>query len=215
MIIWTPESGQVRQEYQGPVQPGPPPEPRQYLSGVEINQIFDRLKWSVLGSPSDVEIFSLGAKDKPQWTQLFSESVLDEAATDPSLSHLKICIEPLHSWEDWAHSDSRHLRPAPLSIENTDGRPISVRQYIQAVHEYAVPLRSLLCQCCGIWGEENDEQARFYYQCTMGGSRALTPEYPCPELYIYLMEDTEEDGHGLKSHLECIETLYRKQLASS
>ncbi|KAI0580509.1 hypothetical protein A1F96_05190 [Pyrenophora tritici-repentis] len=100
MIIWTPETGQVRREYQGPVQPGPPSEPPQYPSGTKMNRIFDRLRWSVLDSPSEIEIFSLDAEDKSNWTPISSSTVLDEAATNPPLSHLRICIEPLYNWED-------------------------------------------------------------------------------------------------------------------
>ncbi|KAH4002810.1 hypothetical protein HBI73_146430 [Parastagonospora nodorum] len=106
---------------------------------------------SVLDAPSSISTISLDARNVAQWAPL-TPSISEEPATSPPLSHVKIVIEPLHTWEHWFQSGTKHLRPAALEIENTVSRPISVRQYVQAVHEYTVPLRRLLFRCCDICG---------------------------------------------------------------
>ncbi|KAH9876563.1 hypothetical protein J1614_003694 [Plenodomus biglobosus] len=104
-------------------------------------------KWSVLDSPSDVQVFGRNDEGVLQWRPLSDESIkslFDGAAMDPPQSRLEVSIEPLHSWWHWHDSGRQHLRPAQLLIENAYGQPISVRQFIQAVHDYALPLRKLL-----------------------------------------------------------------------
>jgi hypothetical protein len=104
--------------------------------GIEGNEIFMfRLNWSVLEKPSNTELLSIDAEDKPQWTLLFSSPIADEAATNPPVSRLEIGIYPLSDWEHWQQADEEP--PAYGLIENTDGRPISVKQFMEA--------RSRLC----------------------------------------------------------------------
>jgi hypothetical protein len=121
---------------------GPPPE-AQPPSGPEPNEIFNRLKWSVLDPPSDVQVFGRDDQGALQWRPL-SDASLGGTAVNPPQSRLVVSIEPLHSWWHWHDSGTQHLRPTQLLIENADGQPISVRQFIQAVHCYAFPLRKLL-----------------------------------------------------------------------
>jgi hypothetical protein len=78
---------------------GPPPA-APASSGPEPNNIFNRLKWSVLNSPSDVQVFVADDKGVLQWrplTKESSKSQLDETAIDPPQSRLEVTIEPLQS----------------------------------------------------------------------------------------------------------------------
>lgn len=128
---------------------GPPPAPPVHnATRTEVHSIFDRLKWLILGTPSQAELFSLNTEVEPQWTMLFSDPVVDEAATVPPLSRLRISIETIVGWEYWQQTDKDP--PEAALIENKDGQPVSIRQFMQALYNYAVPLRKLLCRCCDI-----------------------------------------------------------------
>lgn len=176
-----------------------------------MSMVFGRLKWSVLDSPSKVEIFFLDAEDNPQWAPLFTDPIVGEAATNPPQSRLQIMLEPLGTWEHWRQAEKEP--PKQLFIENTDGQPISVGQFIQAVHDYAVPLRRLLCRCCDIYAPEEEAHARFYFTRIMDLVES-TPENPYTRLQVHVVEDTDEDGHQLAGTLESVEIRYRRQLAS-
>ncbi|KAH7380739.1 hypothetical protein BKA66DRAFT_465344 [Pyrenochaeta sp. MPI-SDFR-AT-0127] len=64
---------------------------------------------------------------------------------------------------------------------------------MQAVHDYAVPLRRLLCRCCDILDSENENRARFFFT------------------RISLAESTLE---SLYTRLETVDAIYQKSLAS-
>jgi hypothetical protein len=49
----------------------------------------------------------------------------------------------VHYWETWQDAGDEADRPAPLLVENTDGSPISVAQFLAEVHEYVLGLRDL------------------------------------------------------------------------
>jgi hypothetical protein len=209
MITWSPETGQRVQAFKGPIQSGPPPPPPPPRPrGPRVNRVFDRLKWSVLDSPSKAEIFDVVEEDETRWTPLFTDPIAEEAALSPPQSRLQISIEPLNSWENWQQSDTDP--PEQLLVENTDGQPISIKQFIQVVHDYAIPLRELLCQCCDVWGPEEKARARFYLS-GFSSIEANTLENSYTKVGIHVVDDTDEDGHRLASRIETIEILYRKQ----
>jgi hypothetical protein len=209
MNIWSPEHGQTVQAYNGPIEAGPPFPPPNGPS-ITMHTVFSQLKWSVLDAPSRVEMFSLDANDRPQWTYLFTNAIAEEPATTPSNSRLQIRLEPLQSWENWQQSETEP--PDLLLIENNDDQPVSVRQLIQAVHDYAMPLRQALCRCCDTY-EEVEDDARFY-SCPFGGVREATPENPCPEVELHVISDTDEDNQQLEGNLQLIETLYHRRHTS-
>jgi hypothetical protein len=221
MLTWSPEAGSTIQTYTGPLQPGSPPSPPPYRPRKDVNKVFERLKWSVLDPPSQAEIFLLDSEGKPQWMPLLTDPVADEAATILPQSRLRIVIQPLDSWEHWSQTESQP--PEPLLIENMDGQPITVRQFMNAVHDYAVPLRRLLCRCCDIYGPDTEARVRFYFQTTMGLKQGIS-ENLCPEMQVYVFEDTPAgeflvhgvpvDGVPLAEHLKLVEILYRRRLAS-
>jgi hypothetical protein len=132
-----------------PVQPNPPPGPSGCIPGTEPHEIFTcRLKWSILDSPFNAELLSLDTEEKAQWTPLFSDPTADQAATNPPVSRLEININTLEEWEHWTQAHEKS--PGSGLIENTDGRPITVRQLLEGFYDYALPLRTVLCRCCDI-----------------------------------------------------------------
>jgi hypothetical protein len=156
---------------------GPPPEAPS-SSGPEPNEIFNKLKWSVLDPPSDVQVFGRDNREVLKWhpfSDEFNKSLFDGAAMDPPQSSLDVSIEPLHSWWHWHDSETHHLRPVQLLVANPSGEPISVRQFIQAVHCYALPLRKLLLRCTGINNSLNQDRTRFFFDMITGGSEGHIP----------------------------------------
>jgi hypothetical protein len=192
-----------------PVHPRPPAPP-QYPPATEPHEIFvHRLKWSILDDPSNAELFSLDAEDKPRWTPLFSEPIADEAATNPPVSRLEICIDCLSGGEQWQDA----IPPASGLIENMDGRPITVRQFLEGVRDYAIPLRSILCRICDIWGPEDEASARFFF--TSLGVHESDSENGRPDAVASLdVEDDNEEGDNWARQLELMELLYRRHIAS-
>jgi hypothetical protein len=216
MLTGSPATGETSQPFPTSihVQPSPPPGPPQYPLGTEPHEVFTcRLKWSILDNPSNAELFSLDAAEKPQWTTLFSDPIADQAATNPPVSRLEISINTLEEWEHW--SDAQEKPPASRLIENTDGRSITVRQLLEGFHDYAVPLRRILCRCCDIWSTEGEARTHFYF--TFLWLYGSDPENGRPDALasVDVIEDTDEEGDNWASQLELMETLYRKRLASN
>lgn len=172
-----------------------PPPPQQQPTGPMPHEIFQRIKWSVLDPPSDAQICEVDDQGALQWRPLFSDanqSILEASAIQPPEAHLEIAIEPLQSWWHWQDTDSRHLRPAKVLVENPDERPISVEQFICAIHEYAVPLRQLLLKCMDIDDPENWDKARFYFDMITGGEAGAIPG--TLGLTINVVEDPTGEG---------------------
>jgi hypothetical protein len=196
-----------------PVQPNLPPGPSEYTSGTEPHEIFTcRLKWSILDNPSNAELLSLDAEGKRQWTPLFTDSTADQASTNPPVSRLVISVNTLEEWEHW--SQAQEEPPASGLIENTDGRPITVRQLLEGFYDYALPLRRVLCRCCDIWSAEGEARTQFYF--TLLWLYGSDPESGHPDAVasVDVTEDMDEEGDNWASQLELMETLYRKGLAS-
>ena len=121
---------------------------------------------------------------------------------------------------DWSRRVAKTIGSRPskshrscYSSKITDDQPVLVKQFIQGVHDYTMPLHRLLCQCCDTYGPEEEANARFYFSLIIG-VREGTPENPCPEVQLHVIEDTDEDGHQLESHLQSLEIMYRKRHAS-
>lgn len=194
--------------------PGPPPDAPQ-TSGPEPHDLFNRLKWSILDSPLDVQVFGQDDNGKFQWRLLSDEpnqSMLDSAAMQPPQSRLQICIEPLNSWWHWLDSGTEHRRPAQLIIENEDGRPVSVKQFIAAVHEYALPLRPLLLRCTDIRDPVDQDRVRFFFDGISPGSEGKVPGQR--GFAVNVVEDPTGDGEKCVWIWEGIETRVRDEVGS-
>ncbi|EMD60245.1 hypothetical protein COCSADRAFT_164373 [Bipolaris sorokiniana ND90Pr] len=148
----------------------PPPE-TQPSSGPELNKIFNRLKWSVLDHPSYAQVYVRDDEGALKWRALFdkaNKSLCDASAMDPPQSRLQISIEPLHRWRHWHDSETQHLRPASLLIENTDGEQVSVEKFIHAVYNYALPLHKLLLRCMNVRDPMEQDRTKFFFDGLYG-----------------------------------------------
>lgn len=111
---------------------------------------------------SGMQVFRRDDDGEFKWHLLSGAStkwVLDSAAMQPPQSRLRVCIEPLNSWHD---SRTQDLRPAELVIEYGDGRAVFVRQFIEAVHEYALPLGRPLLRYTDVRSSVDHDHARFF-----------------------------------------------------
>jgi hypothetical protein len=173
--------------------------------GTQPNAVFQRLRWSVLDPPSEVEVFGPNDKGVLLWQPLFERPFADEAVMDPPYCRLEVSIEPLRSWWHWYDAGIEHLRPPKRLIENADGQHISVRQFIEAVHDYAVPLRKLLLRCMDISDPTEQAHARFYFQVIMDLSGG-PPEGAVQGASVYVVEDPTGDGEKCLLVWQDIET---------
>lgn len=192
----------------------PPDQLTQQPSGREPNAIFQRLKWSVLDPPSEAQIFGPDDQGVLQWRPLFDESnktIVEESAMDPPHSRLEVSIEPLQSWWHWHDAGIQHLRPALALIENPDEQPISVKQFIEALYDYAVPLRNLLLRCTDIRDKSKWDSARFHFDGMIGGSEAEVPGEP--SIAINVVEDPMGDGEDCAWVWKDIETRFKNDAA--
>jgi hypothetical protein len=105
------------------------------------------------------------------WTPVLSAAVAHEAAMSPPHFRMEIRIQALHNWAHWRDASVEHLRPAPKVLENADGKCLSVKQFIEAVHEYAIPPRTLLLRCMDVDDPENWDRGRFGLSASWGRER--------------------------------------------
>lgn len=84
---------------------------------------------------------------------------------------------------------------------------------MQAIHDYAVPLRNLLCRCTDIDRLEA-ERARFYYEMSMGCAENTLARLD-PEYQVCLIEDSSETGEDLEWRWSGIESDYCTKAAST
>ncbi|PSN70570.1 hypothetical protein BS50DRAFT_570116 [Corynespora cassiicola Philippines] len=174
--------------------------PTQYASQIEVRPVFDRLKWSILDPLSGAQIVGVDAQGEPQLQPFFEgpeSASAEEPATEPPNARLHIVIEPLNSWHQWR--DKKHLKPASGLIEHTGGRPISVKQFMQAIRDYAAPMRKLLCQSMDIDSLSDIPRAKFYFDLIMGGG-SKDPQRPFPQLQVHVLK--HPTGEGDRSDLD-------------
>lgn len=189
--------------------PSPQISSTRYASKTEVHPVFDRLKWSILDPLSDVQILGANAQGEANLQPFFEGpeyALAEEPATEPPNARLHIVIEPLHSWHQWR--DCKHLKPAPRLIENTDGQPVSVRQFMQAVHHYAAPMREVLCQCTDIDSPYDIPRAVFYLDLIMGGG-TIDPQRAFPELQVHVLEYPTGDGDRSKLDWKSLDNIFR------
>ena len=162
-----------------------------------------------------MQVFGRDDGEVLEWRPLFDESnksLFDGAAMDPPQSCLNVSIEPLHSWWHWHDSGTQHLRPAQLLIANSSGEPITVIQFIQAVHRYALPLRKLLLRCTDTNDPPNQDRTRFFFEMITGGSEGHIPGQR--GLAVNVVEDTTGDGEKCAWVWEDVETRVKNLSAS-
>jgi hypothetical protein len=95
-----------------------------------------RLRWNILTAVDDIKV-AVGTNS--QETVPFLDHVsAHELLADPPLSRLEVCIdarEKKHGY-DYNEEQYRYQPPAPLTIDNERGIPITIRQFVISVHAY-------------------------------------------------------------------------------
>jgi hypothetical protein len=140
---------------------------------VFLYDITDRLKWSLLDPPSSIEVLDLNEKGSPRWSHLLKDpkhTLAEEAITNPPRSRMLVVLDMVAYWEFWQDANAWDECPAPLVIENTDGRPITVEQFVTKVGAYANELRNLMFEAEGR-DEAERLRARYYFLLAMGPRR--------------------------------------------
>lgn len=107
------------------------------------------------------------------------------------------------------------MRPPKGRIESPIGQPISVEQFLQAVHDYAVPLRKLLLRCMDVNDPSQWDSARFFFDMITNVSGAESPGRPLAEASVNVVGDPTEDGANCAWLWEGIATRVRKVNASN
>jgi hypothetical protein len=100
--------------------------------------LLSRLRWSILGGLDNIEI-AFGPHDQPTWLPFFGHSSANESLSEPPLSHVEAYSQDCASRRDMdigAPEEYRYKMPANLSINNLDGRPITLGQFVTEVHAY-------------------------------------------------------------------------------
>jgi hypothetical protein len=174
----------------------------------EPNEAFARIRWSILDSPSKAQIFGSDDKGVLQWRPLFKQSVADEAAMNPPTFRMEIRFQPLQDW--WHHWHDAGMK----RVENADGQHISVKQFIEAVHDYAVPLRKLLIRCMDIDDPYYWDRARLYLDRISDVHGGGPSECTTQEAAVNVVEDPTGDGEKCAWMWEAIETRVKNKSAS-
>lgn len=101
-----------------------------------------RLRWNLVAPLHDIEI-AIGPKNEEKLIPLFDHPCVEANISVPSLRHLEVMSDDMwRSHEAWHHGDDSPepdcaCKPPPnLVIENANGRPITLRQFVTQVHAY-------------------------------------------------------------------------------
>lgn len=98
-----------------------------------------RLRWDLSGTTEDIEI-ATGSYDQTVNMPLLGHPLADEPLFDPPLS----CIEQVNvrdltdkvDRDIYYPKEQRYQPPAALKIDNEDGSPITLRQFVTQFHAY-------------------------------------------------------------------------------
>ncbi|KAH8723452.1 hypothetical protein GQ44DRAFT_570101, partial [Phaeosphaeriaceae sp. PMI808] len=112
----------------------PRPEDHQ---GTFLQDRLKRVRWSLLQSPSTAQIVELNDMGEPEWRPLFGEpnqALAEEPLTYPPQARMLVLIDLVNSCDYWQDACAQDDRPAPLIIQNSNGQPITLAQFIKELH---------------------------------------------------------------------------------
>jgi hypothetical protein len=99
-----------------------------------------RLRWNVVDAAEDIQI-ATGPYDQSTNMPFVSHPLANESLFDPPLSCInQIDIRDFGDQVDrdiYYSEEERYKPPAALRIENEDGVPITLRQFVTELHSYA------------------------------------------------------------------------------
>ncbi|KAI4618778.1 hypothetical protein J4E80_005382 [Alternaria sp. BMP 0032] len=111
----------------------------------------DRLRWNLLAPPSTVLIIDSNKEGEPSWRLMLVDPkhpLANKAVTEVPRSRMCVASDMVEAWECWERYDD-NPPPPPLLIENSDGKAITIEQFIVKVSQYAQSLRETIFECEG------------------------------------------------------------------
>lgn len=183
--------------------------PQQEVPDKEKNLLrkraLDRLRWDLLAPPSTVQIIDVNEVGKPSWQSMLmnpKHPLADEAVTEVPRSRMCIVFDMIEGWECWERYEG-NPPPAPLLIENIDGKTITIEQFIVKVSEYAQSLRETIFECEGrAWSRH--ESACLWFDAVSGPKRRDAED---PDVLFYV--DFTSNSWSSSSEIEA--DLVRKE----
>jgi hypothetical protein len=92
-----------------------------------------RLRWNVFATLDDIEI-ATGPYDQTINVPLLGHPLADEPISDPPFSRIdEVCIAECLDQMDYRYE---YKAPPALTINNEDGNPITLRQFVTQTHAY-------------------------------------------------------------------------------
>ena len=127
-------------------------------------EALDRLRWNVLASPSTVEVVDLNEAGELCWKPLFTNPrhpLAEEPVTARPTFDIRVVFLMIHYWKCLGMMDES---PTPLHIHNTDGRAITVEQFVTKVSAYAESLREMIDEIEDVsLAAEKESRCLYYY----------------------------------------------------
>lgn len=96
-----------------------------------------RLRWNVFATLDEIEIRT-GPCDQTTDVPLFGHHLANESIANPPLSRIdEVCIGECLDRVDMHYEEEKRYKPPPaLTIDNEDGSPIALGQFVTEVHAY-------------------------------------------------------------------------------
>ncbi|KAJ4371596.1 hypothetical protein N0V83_004816 [Neocucurbitaria cava] len=97
-----------------------------------------RLRWNLLAALDNIDI-TTGPQDEESVVPFFSDAAAEESIAQPPLSRVEVRIDDCLAnrlEEMYFDEEDQSNPPADLTIENADGSPITVGQFVSQVHPY-------------------------------------------------------------------------------
>jgi hypothetical protein len=106
--------------------------------------LLDRLHWNIFGPLSDVSV-----RDGTILSPLSNHGIRFESVANPPVSRLAIHIMPCQEKHamDEHEEEHRYQPPKPIIIQNTNGTPITLEDFVPQVHLYLNVNREDIYKC--------------------------------------------------------------------
>ena len=94
-----------------------------------------RLRWNILTALDDIKI-AIGPCDQTTNVPLFSHPLADESVANPPFTRINVCISECLNKVDIRMEEYQYKPPPALIIDNEDGKPITLGQFVAQTHAY-------------------------------------------------------------------------------
>ncbi|RPA74881.1 hypothetical protein BJ508DRAFT_380357 [Ascobolus immersus RN42] len=155
--------------------------------------ILARLRWPIFEPLISIKVLETDHESTSApttWRNLFENphhSLAAESITEPPTSRMLVNCDDVHRHDYWADAEDYDSRPRSLLIENLDGKPISVGQFVEKVHAYLGGMKDLMWDLFGLL---KDEQTRMWV------ARVSAPDPGDDNVYsVGLVWDNQLDQH--------------------